>query len=74
MVGGVFNTISMLPAKLQWLAYANPFFYFINGIRGAMIGVDEAPQLLSIGLTLLLILVLGTVTWRLYAKGYGLRE
>ena len=74
MVGGVFNTISMLPAKLHWLAYANPFFYFINGIRGAMIGFDEAPQGLGIGLTLTLLVVLGVTVWRLYAKGYGLRE
>ncbi len=74
MVGGVFNTIGMLPAKLQWLAYANPFFYFINGIRGAMIGYDEAPQGLGIGLTLGLLAILGATAWRLYATGYGLRE
>jgi ABC-2 type transport system permease protein len=74
MMGGVFNTIGMLPAKLQWLAYANPFFYFINGIRGAMIGYDEAPQGLGIGLTLGLLVVLGATAWRLYATGYGLRE
>jgi len=70
----VFNTIGMLPAKLHWLAYANPFFYFINGIRGAMIGYDEAPQGLGISLTLGLLVVLGGTTWRLYSKGYGLRE
>src|SRR5579863_7875922 len=74
MLGGSFFTMKMLPAWLHWLLWANPFFYFINGIRGAMIGVDEAPQLLSIGLTLMLILVLGAVTWRLYTRGYGLRE
>jgi len=74
MVGGVFNTIGMLPAKLQWLAYANPFFYFINGIRGSMIGFDETPAGLGIGLTLLLLVVLSLTVWRLYAKGYGLRE
>jgi ABC-2 type transport system permease protein len=74
MVGGVFNTISMLPARLHWLAYANPFFYFINGIRGAMIGFNEAPPGLGVGLTLLLLAVLGVTVWRLYSKGYGLRE
>ena len=37
-VGGVFNTVDMLPPGVRWLAYGNPFFYFINGIRGAMIG------------------------------------
>ena len=43
MVGGVFNTVEMLPDWLRWLAWANPFFYFINGIRGSMIGFDETP-------------------------------
>jgi len=79
MVGGVFNTVEMLPNWLRWLAWGNPFFYFINGIRGAMIGLDETQTTafgpgLGIGLTLLFLLVLGLTVWRLYAKGYGLRE
>jgi hypothetical protein len=39
-----------------------------------MIGVDEAPQALSIGLTLALIAILGGTVWRLFSRGYGLRE
>jgi ABC-2 type transport system permease protein len=74
MVGGVFNTVQMLPPWLRWLAWANPFFYFMNGIRGAMIGYDETPPGLGIGLTLVFVLALGVVVWRLFAKGYGLRE
>jgi ABC-2 type transport system permease protein len=74
MLGGSFFTMRMLPDWLHWLLWANPFFYFINGIRGAMIGVDEAPQGLSIGLTLALMAVLGVTVWRLFSKGYGLRE
>ena len=74
MVGGVFNTVEMLPDWLRWLAWTNPFFYFINGIRGAMIGVDETPPGLGAGLTLLLLAVLSVTVWRMYAKGYGLRE
>jgi ABC-2 type transport system permease protein len=74
MVGGVFNTVEMLPEWLRWLAWANPFFYFINGLRGSMLGFDETPAGLGVGLTLLLLVVLGATVWRLYSKGYGLRE
>jgi ABC-2 type transport system permease protein len=74
MVGGVFNTVGMLPGWLRWLAFANPFFYFTNGLRGAMLGLDETPPGLGIGLTLALLAVMAGTVWRLYSKGYGLRE
>ncbi|HTT82307.1 MAG TPA: ABC transporter permease [Rhizomicrobium sp.] len=73
-VGGVFNTLSMLPPWLRWLAWGNPFFYFINGIRHAMIGYSEAPQGLGIAVALALGVVMSLAVWRLYAIGYGLRE
>lgn len=74
MVGGVFNTAGMLPGWLRWLDYANPFFYFTNGLRGAMLGLDETPPGMGAGLTLALLAVMGLIVWRLYSKGYGLRE
>ena len=74
MVGGVFNTVSMLPPWLRWLAYGNPLFYFINGLRHSMIGFSEAPAVIGVSLTLGLAAVLGVIVWRLYAVGYGLRE
>ncbi len=74
MVGGVFNTVSMLPPWLRWLAYGNPFFYFINGLRHAMIGFHEGPEGLGVVLTLVLMVVLSLSVWRLYATGFGLRE
>jgi ABC-2 type transport system permease protein len=74
MVGGVFTTVAMLPPWLRTLAYANPFFYFINGLRHAMIGTSESPVWLGIVFTLALMAVLGTIVWRLFATGWGLRE
>lgn len=74
MVGGVFNTVAMLPPWLRWLAYGNPFFYFINGLRHAMLGFNEAPTAIGVALTFSLMAALGTIVWRLYAIGWGLRE
>lgn len=73
-VGGVFNTVSMLPSWLRWLAWGNPFFYFISGIRHAMIGFGEAPLGLGIAVALGLAVLMSAIVWRLYAIGYGLRE
>lgn len=74
MVGGVFNTIEMLPTWLRWLAYGNPLFYFINGLRHSMIGFHEGPDGLGVALTLALTAILGAIVWRLYSIGWGLRE
>ncbi|HWU27359.1 MAG TPA: ABC transporter permease [Rhizomicrobium sp.] len=73
-VGGVFNTVNMLPIWLRWLAYSNPFFYFINGLRHAMIGYSESNAWLGLGLTLALMAALAVTVWRLFSVGYGLRE
>jgi ABC-2 type transport system permease protein len=74
MVGGVFNTIEMLPPWLRWLAYGNPLFYFINGLRHSMIGFSEGPALFGVIFTIASAGILGTIVWRLYAIGWGLRE
>jgi len=74
MVGGVFNTVSMLPPWLRWLAYGNPLFYFINGLRHSMIGFSEGYELFGASFTVILAAILGGIVWRLYAIGWGLRE
>lgn len=74
MVGGVFNTVEMLPPWLRFLAWGNPFFYFINGIRHSMIGFSETPALAGYGLTIVLAVVMFLWVLRLYSRGYGLRE
>jgi ABC-2 type transport system permease protein len=73
-VGGMFNTVSMLPDWLRWLAYGNPLFYFINGLRHAMIGYSDASEPLGIGIAIALAVGMSLTVWRLYATGYGLRE
>lgn len=72
-VGGVFNSVTMLPESLRGVAASNPFFYFVDTIRFSMIGFSEANQTVGWFVILGLILVLGLVTIRLFQRGYGLR-
>ncbi len=74
MLGGAFFTVSMLPPWLRWLLYGNPFFYFINGLRHAMIGFSEGSEALGVAVSLVLCAVLAVSVWRLFSVGYGLRE
>jgi ABC-2 type transport system permease protein len=74
MIGGVFNTVNMLPGFMRWLAYLNPFYYFSSGLRYAMIGYSEGGQVTGVAVAVILMSVLGVTVWRLYAIGYGLRE
>lgn len=74
MIGGVFNTVGMLPPFLRWLALLNPFFYFSSGLRHAMIGFSETGQGAGVAVTMMLMSLLALAVWRLYAIGFGLRE
>ena len=73
-LGGVFNSIYMLPEKLQIFAYFNPFFYFIDGMRYSMIGISESNRTAGILFILTLILVLGAWVWKLFKIGYKIRN
>jgi ABC-2 type transport system permease protein len=73
-LGGVFYSIEMLPEKVQGIALANPFFYFVDGIRFAMIGIREGSAGVGYAVIFGLILLLGSITWYLFKVGWRLRE
>ncbi len=72
-LGGIFYSVHMLPPSVQFITYANPFFYFVDGIRSSMIGISEANT--SIGLLMILGLVfgLGWLVVHLFATGWRIR-
>ena len=72
-LGGVFNSVDMLPEKLQVLIQFNPFFYFIDGIRYSMIGISESNLTFGVGMILVLIVVLSLTVGYLFHKGWKLR-
>jgi len=72
-VGGVFNSIDMLPLNIHWLVKLNPFFYMIDGIRYSMIGYSESNLALgTIGLCAATIILFAIVV-TLFRKGWKLR-
>jgi ABC-2 type transport system permease protein len=53
---------------------ANPFFYFVNGLRHSMIGYGEVGQAAGVIFTLAVVAILGGIVWRMFATGYGIRK
>jgi ABC-2 type transport system permease protein len=72
-LGGVFNSIHMMPQGLQWFVRVNPFFYFVDGLRYSMIGYSESNRTIGIFVILSLMIGLGMFTWSLFKKGYKIR-
>jgi len=73
-LGGIFYSVSMLPENVQFIAHINPFFYFIDGIRHAMIGVSEANSTVGVLLILGLVTFLGTLVVYLFKIGWRIRS
>lgn len=72
-LGGIFYSVLMLPEGIRFLTYANPFFYFVDGIRSSMIGVSEANVLLGLGIIVGLVVLIGWLVVHLFATGWRIR-
>lgn len=72
--GGVFHSIKMVPEPLQFLAWANPIFYFVSGLRYAMVGVSDVDVRMSMALTFVMAVSLFALVEHLFRRGYKLRS
>ncbi|MET1078551.1 MAG: ABC transporter permease [Pseudomonas sp.] len=73
-LGGSFYSISMLPPLWQKLTLFNPVVYLISGFRWSFYDVADVSVALSLGMTLLfLLLCLGLVGW-IFKTGYRLKQ
>lgn len=72
-LSGTFYSIAALPEAVRWLAYANPFFYMIDGMRFAFTGHADG----SIPAGLIVLLAANTALWvlayRWMRAGYKLK-
>jgi len=73
-LGGIFNSITMLPDKIQVFVRLNPFFYFVDGLRFSMIGVRESNAFVGALIIAFLIILLGALVWYCFKIGYRIKE
>lgn len=71
--GGVFHSIEMVPAPLQWVTRLDPIFYFISGLRYGMLGVSDVDVRISMTLAAVMAVGLFVLVERLFRSGYKLR-
>ncbi len=72
-LGGVFNSASMLPEKVQVFIIFNPFFYFIDGLRYSMLGIKEVNTIFGVVIIFSLIIFLTLWVFYLFKEGWKLR-
>lgn len=72
-LGGVFNSIHMMPESLQWFVRINPFFYFVDGLRYSMIGYSESNRTVGVVVIFGMLIGMGVFTWLLFKRGYRIR-
>jgi ABC-2 type transport system permease protein len=72
-LGGVFYSVSMLPAALRRFTLVNPVFYMVDAVRHGMLGHSDAPVAAGLGvLAVLCTAALGTA-YAMLRSGYKLR-
>ena len=72
--GGVFYSISMLPAWAQTASHLNPILYMVNSFRYGFLGVSDVDVGLSFAIMGALAAVLFVTAVTLMNRGTGLRE
>lgn len=73
-LGGIFYSVHTLPEWWQWLTYANPLFYLINGFRYGFLGMADVSITVSLTMLLGLITVLVAINWYFIRTGLGLKQ
>jgi len=73
-LGGVFYSVTLLPAWAQALTKANPIFYMVNAFRYGLLGSSDVPLWVSYALMLGFVAALTALSLWLLRRGVGLRS
>ncbi len=72
-LSGTFYSITQLPESFQAIAYANPFFYLIDGLRFAFIGQSDGSILIGMAVVTLINAGLWMFAHHLVKLGYRIK-
>jgi len=72
-LGGTFYSISMLPPIWQKVTLLNPVVYLVSGFRWSFYGTSDVPVAISLGMTVLFMLICMAVIWIIFRTGWRLR-
>jgi ABC-2 type transport system permease protein len=73
-LGGSFYSISMLPPVWQKITLFNPVVYLISGFRWSFYGIADINVAVSVGMTLVFMLVCLAAVWWIFRTGYRLKN
>ncbi|MEM9440227.1 MAG: ABC transporter permease, partial [Pseudomonadota bacterium] len=72
-LSGTFYSITQLPDNLQAIAFLNPFFYLIDGLRYAIVGYSDGSIYVGMLVVTAINAGLWTLAYRLLRQGYRIK-
>lgn len=72
-LGGSFYSINMLPPFWQKVALFNPVVYLVSGFRWSFFGVSDVGVGISLGMTLVFMLICLAIVWWIFRTGYRIK-
>ena len=72
-LGGSFYSISMLPPFWRTVTLFNPVVYLVSGFRWSFYGVSDVGVGLSLGMTVVFLVVCLATVWWIFRSGYRLK-
>jgi ABC-2 type transport system permease protein len=72
-LGGTFYSVNMLPPFWQTVTLFNPVVYLISGFRWSFFEISDVNVAVSLGMTVVFLLVCLAVIWRIFTTGYRLK-
>jgi ABC-2 type transport system permease protein len=73
-LGGSFYSISILPPLWQKITLFNPVVYLISGFRWSFYGISDVSPMISLGMTIVFMLMcLAAISW-IFRTGYRLKS